>query len=128
MILTNEVMTMIQPHNERPSKVWSSGGDNYNEVSRGIADSIEHAVLRLNPRPGEKVLDLAAAQIELPLEKIGIHLSRTKHQQVLDTRPADECDFAQGIGIHRDIAPADPGDTPLFNDLRDKLLDFIDLR
>ena len=59
MIYTNEMMTFIQPHNERASKVWSSGGDNYNEVSRGIADSIEHAVLRLSPRPGEAVLDLA---------------------------------------------------------------------
>jgi ubiquinone/menaquinone biosynthesis C-methylase UbiE len=53
------MMTFIQPHNERPARVWSAGGNNYNEVSRGIADSIEHAVLRLNPRPGERVLDLA---------------------------------------------------------------------
>ena len=59
MIHFNEMMTFIQPHNERPAKVWSAGGDNYNEVSRGIADSIEHAVMRLNPRPGEAVLDLA---------------------------------------------------------------------
>jgi len=59
MIRFNEMMTFIQPHNERPAKVWSSGGDSYNAISRGIADSIEHAVLRLNPRPGEKVLDLA---------------------------------------------------------------------
>ena len=31
----------------------------YNEISRGIADSIEHCVLRLDPQPGEKILDLA---------------------------------------------------------------------
>jgi SAM-dependent methyltransferase len=59
VIKTEELMTIIQPHNERPAKVWSSAGDSYNEVSRGIADSIEHAVLRLNPRQGERVLDLA---------------------------------------------------------------------
>ena len=59
MININEMMTIIQPHNERPAKVWSAGGANYNDVSRGIADSIEHAVLRLNPRAGEKILDLA---------------------------------------------------------------------
>ena len=59
MINTNDMMTVIQPHNERPAKVWSSGGDNYNAISRGIADSIEHAVMRLNPRPGERILDLA---------------------------------------------------------------------
>jgi len=59
MINTSDMMTFIQPHNERPAKVWSAGGNNYNEVSRGIADSIEHAVLRLNPRRGERILDLA---------------------------------------------------------------------
>jgi len=59
MINTNDMMTFIQPHNERLAKVWSAGGDNYNAISRGIADSIEHCVLRLNPRKGERVLDLA---------------------------------------------------------------------
>jgi SAM-dependent methyltransferase len=59
MIDTTERTTSVRPHNERPAKVWSAGGDNYNEVSRGIADSIEHCVLRLNPRPGERILDLA---------------------------------------------------------------------
>ena len=49
----------IQPHNAKPASVWSSGGDGYNQISRGIADSIEHCVLRLDPRPGERVLDLA---------------------------------------------------------------------
>jgi SAM-dependent methyltransferase len=49
----------IQPHNERPAAVWSSGGGGYDQISRGIADSIEHCVLRLNPKPGERILDLA---------------------------------------------------------------------
>src|SRR5688572_8309776 len=49
----------IQPHNERPAAVWSSGGKHYDRISRGIADSIEHCVLRLNPQPGELVLDLS---------------------------------------------------------------------
>ncbi len=49
----------IQPHNERPASVWSSGGADYDQISRGIADSIEHCVLRLDPRPGERILDLA---------------------------------------------------------------------
>ncbi len=52
-------MSGIQPHNEKPASVWNSGGGRYNEISRGIADSIEHCVLRLDPKPGEKVLDLA---------------------------------------------------------------------
>lgn len=59
MIHLNEKVTVVRPHNERPAKVWSSGGSSYNEISRGIADSIEHCVLRLNPRAGERILDLA---------------------------------------------------------------------
>src|SRR3954471_13114934 len=49
----------IQPHNQKPASVWNSGGANYDEISRGIADAIEHCVLRLNPQPGERILDLS---------------------------------------------------------------------
>ncbi len=49
----------IQPHNQRPAAVWSSGGGAYDKISRGIADSIEHCVLRLDPQPGEHILDLS---------------------------------------------------------------------
>lgn len=49
----------ILPHNEKAAGVWNSGGNRYDEISRGIADSIEHCVLRLAPRPGERILDLA---------------------------------------------------------------------
>jgi SAM-dependent methyltransferase len=49
----------VQPHNQRPASVWSSGGARYDEISRGIADMIEHCVRRLAPQPGERVLDLA---------------------------------------------------------------------
>lgn len=49
----------IQPHNERVANVWNSGGSDYDNISRGIADSIAHCVLRLDPKPGERILDLA---------------------------------------------------------------------
>ena len=49
----------IQPHNQRPAAVWSSGGSAYDQISRGIADSIEHCVLRLDPQPAERILDLS---------------------------------------------------------------------
>lgn len=49
----------IQPHNQRPAAVWSSGGSAYDRISRGIADSIEHCVVRLDPKPGERILDLS---------------------------------------------------------------------
>ena len=49
----------IEPHNQKPAAVWNSAGAHYDKVSRGIADSIEHCVLRLDPQRGEKILDLA---------------------------------------------------------------------
>lgn len=49
----------IQTHNQRPAAVWSSGGRDYDRISRGISDSIEHCVTRLDPQTGERILDLA---------------------------------------------------------------------
>jgi SAM-dependent methyltransferase len=49
----------IQAHNERPAAVWSSGGDAYDVVSQQIATALEHCVARLDPKPGEAILDLA---------------------------------------------------------------------
>ncbi len=53
------VKTRIQPHNERVAATWSAGGKDYDRISGGISDAIEHCVLRLNPQPGERILDLA---------------------------------------------------------------------
>jgi SAM-dependent methyltransferase len=49
----------VQSHNQRAATVWSSGGAAYDRISRGIGDSIEHCVVRLDPQPGERILDLA---------------------------------------------------------------------
>ena len=49
----------IQSHNRKPASVWSSGGDRYDEISRQIASALEHCVNRLDPKPGERILDLA---------------------------------------------------------------------
>ncbi|MGA7324241.1 MAG: class I SAM-dependent methyltransferase [Rhodomicrobium sp.] len=49
----------IEAHNLKPAATWNSAGARYDDISRGIADSIEHCVLRLNPQPGEYILDLA---------------------------------------------------------------------
>lgn len=49
----------IRPHNAGPSAAWSSGGAAYDEVSRGILDAIEHAIDRLEPSKGMRILDLA---------------------------------------------------------------------
>jgi len=57
--MTTTLGGKVQAHNERPAAVWSSGGKDYDQISRGIADSIDHCILRLNPQPGERVLDVA---------------------------------------------------------------------
>lgn len=49
----------VHAHNLKPAAVWSSGGAAYDRISAGIADSLEHCVLRLGPAPGERVLDVA---------------------------------------------------------------------
>lgn len=49
----------ILPHNEVPSTTWSSGGAAYDEVSRGIADAIDHCINRLYPSPDDRILDVA---------------------------------------------------------------------
>jgi SAM-dependent methyltransferase len=49
----------VQPHNARAAAVWSSGGKDYERISYGIQDAIEHCVLRLDPKPGERILDLS---------------------------------------------------------------------
>ncbi|HLB80420.1 MAG TPA: class I SAM-dependent methyltransferase [Dongiaceae bacterium] len=53
------VSATIQPHNAKPAAVWNAGGAHYDRISETIADSIEHAVIRLAPQPGERVLDVA---------------------------------------------------------------------
>ena len=49
----------IQPHNIKAADTWNAGGRHYDQISQTIADSIEHCVNRLAPRPGERVLDVA---------------------------------------------------------------------
>jgi SAM-dependent methyltransferase len=49
----------VEPHNLKAQSVWNSPGGRYDEISRSIADAIEHAVERLRPSPGERILDLA---------------------------------------------------------------------
>jgi SAM-dependent methyltransferase len=52
-------MGTLLPHNEVQGARWGAGGREYDRISRQIADSIDHAVDRLDPRPGETILDLA---------------------------------------------------------------------
>lgn len=49
----------VLSHNTKAQAVWNSPGGRYDEISRSIADAIDHAVERLQPRAGERILDLA---------------------------------------------------------------------
>jgi SAM-dependent methyltransferase len=49
----------IQPHNVKAAATWNAGGQHYDKISHTIADSIDHCVIRLAPRPGERILDVA---------------------------------------------------------------------
>jgi SAM-dependent methyltransferase len=49
----------IQPHNQKPATVWGSGGGAYEEISRQISSALAHAVRRLDPKLGERILDVA---------------------------------------------------------------------
>jgi SAM-dependent methyltransferase len=40
-------------------RVWGAGGKGYDRISAQIADALEHCVDRLDPRPGERILDVA---------------------------------------------------------------------
>jgi ubiquinone/menaquinone biosynthesis C-methylase UbiE len=50
---------IVQAHNLKAQSVWNSPAGRYDEISRSIADAIEHAVERLQPKAGERILDLA---------------------------------------------------------------------
>jgi SAM-dependent methyltransferase len=49
----------VLPTNVQAARTWGAGGEKYDQVSRGIADAIEHAVDALDPQPGERILDVA---------------------------------------------------------------------
>ena len=52
-------MSNVQSHNLKAQSVWNSPAGRYDEISRSISDAIEHAVERLGPQKGERILDLA---------------------------------------------------------------------
>ncbi len=45
--------------NTKAAGMWSAGGRAYDEVSQGVAEGIRHCVMRLAPKAGERILDIA---------------------------------------------------------------------
>jgi SAM-dependent methyltransferase len=50
---------MTQPHNLAAAEAWGHAGAGYDFISFGLSDGLSHAVQRLWPKPGEKILDVA---------------------------------------------------------------------
>jgi ubiquinone/menaquinone biosynthesis C-methylase UbiE len=50
---------VVQAHNLKAQSVWNSAGGRYDQISHSIADAIEHAIERLEPKAAERILDLA---------------------------------------------------------------------
>ena len=49
----------IHRHNVEAGTIWGSAGRDYDDISRAVADGIEHCVVRLAAKRGENVLDVA---------------------------------------------------------------------
>lgn len=49
----------IKPHHLEAARTWDLGGRDYDNISFGVSDALAHAVQRLNPHPGQEILDVA---------------------------------------------------------------------
>jgi ubiquinone/menaquinone biosynthesis C-methylase UbiE len=49
----------ILDHHQTAATMWSAGGKSYDDVSFAISDALAHAAQRLNPKPGQRILDVA---------------------------------------------------------------------
>jgi len=56
---TDHGQATIKPHHVDAAQVWDRGGSDYDNISFGVSDALSHAAQRLNPRPGQKILDVA---------------------------------------------------------------------
>jgi len=56
-------MSHAQPqvlaHHEAAAHMWGHGGRAYDDISFGLSDALAHTAQRLNPGPGDRVLDVA---------------------------------------------------------------------
>src|SRR5690349_1276602 len=48
----------ILPRNQKAAATWDSAAGEYERLSLHLADAIDHAIARLAPRPGERILDV----------------------------------------------------------------------
>lgn len=105
------VSSAIKPHNQKSASVWNAGGAEYEEISRGISDSIAHAVLRLAPRPGERILDLATGTgwtsrlaARSGAEVVGVDLGPDLVEAARARAQAEGLDIEYQVGDAEDLA------------------------
>ena len=88
----------IQPFNEKAAYVWSSGGHGYEIIAQQCLPGIVHAVDRLDPRPGEQVIDVgtgtgraarevaargaSATGVDIAEEMLNASRAQTAHQGI----------------------------------------------
>src|SRR6185436_3370370 len=48
----------VLPRNQKAAAVWDSAAGGYERISLHLGDAIDHAINRLSPRAGERILDL----------------------------------------------------------------------
>ncbi|MGH9477339.1 MAG: class I SAM-dependent methyltransferase [Terriglobales bacterium] len=100
--------TSILQHNQGPAAVWSSGGADYDQISRQIASALDHCVERLAPQPGERILDLATGTgwTSRLLARRGAHVVGTDFAaDALET--ARKLARAEGLDITYEIGDAE---------------------
>lgn len=55
----NAITGTVLDHHQGPARMWGAGGEGYDNVSFAISDALAHAAQRLNPKPGQSILDVA---------------------------------------------------------------------
>ena len=50
---------IVLPHHRAAATMWGQGGKDYDDVSFAISDALKHAGQRLDPRRGDRILDVA---------------------------------------------------------------------
>src|SRR5262245_38222270 len=48
----------VLPRNEKAAATWDSAAGDYERISLHLGDAIDHTILRLAPRAGERILDV----------------------------------------------------------------------
>src|SRR5262245_42396175 len=87
----------VLPRNQKAAATWDSAASDYERISLHLGDAIDHAVNRLAPRPGERILDvgtgtgLAARRIAaLDAQAVGVDLGAELIEAAKKLAPAVE--------------------------------------